>query len=87
MGDYRCLHLLFDGRYRINRIYIYASLTPASSRGEDLPRGVIVCTVEIYNCTGSPGDYHWHLRDPKPLSRPRKSVGKPQPVWFNPFPK
>jgi hypothetical protein len=69
------------------RVYIYASLTPASSRGEDLPRGVIVCTVEIYNCTGSPGDYHWHLRDPKPLSRPRKSVGKPQPVWFNPFPK
>jgi predicted transcriptional regulator len=69
------------------RVYIYASLKPASSRGEDLPRGVIVGAVEIHNCTGSPGKYHWHLRNPKRLSRPRKPVGKPQPVWFNPFPK
>jgi hypothetical protein len=69
------------------RVYIYASLTPASSRGEDLPRGVIIGTVEIHNCTGSAGDYRWHLRDLKRLSRPRKPVGRPQPVWFNPFPK
>jgi predicted transcriptional regulator len=69
------------------RIYIYASLTPASSRGVDLPRGVIVGTVEIHNCTRGQEDYRWHLRDPKQLSRPRKPKGKPQPVWFNPFPK
>jgi hypothetical protein len=69
------------------RVYIYASLKPASSRGHDLPRGVIVGTVEIHNCTEGSEGYRWHLRDPKPLSRPRKPVGKPQPVWFNPFPK
>ena len=69
------------------RVYIYASLTPASSRGEDLPRGVVIGTVEIHNCTGTPGDYRWHIRNPKPLARPRKPIGKPQPVWFNPFPK
>jgi hypothetical protein len=39
------------------RVYIYASKTAASLRGEDLPRGVIVGTVEIHNCTGSQGDY------------------------------
>jgi len=50
-------------------------------------RGVIVGTVEIHNCTEGSEGYRWHLRDPKPLSRPRKPVGKPQPVWFNPFPK
>ena len=68
------------------RIYIYASLTLAFSNGEDLPRGVIVGTVELFDCTKGPHDYEWHLRNPKRFARPRKPVGKPQPVWFNPFP-
>jgi hypothetical protein len=36
------------------RIYIYASLTPASSKGEDLPHGVIIGTVELFGwrCDG-----------------------------------
>jgi hypothetical protein len=68
------------------RIYIYASETPASPKGEDLPRGVVIGTVEIFKCTGEPEDYRWHLRNPKPLSKPRKPIGRPQPVWFNPFP-
>lgn len=68
------------------RIYIYASETPASPKGEVLPRGVIIGTVEISNCTGDPDNYRWQLRNPKPLSRPKKPKGRPQPVWFNPFP-
>jgi hypothetical protein len=52
---------------------------------DDLPRGVLVGTVTIVDCTGEPGDYHWHLRDPKRASRLRKSKNHPQPVWFNPF--
>jgi predicted transcriptional regulator len=66
------------------RIYIYASLTPAFSNGEDLPRGVIVGTVDLFNCTKGPRGYEWHLRNPKRFARPRKPVGKPQPVWFYP---
>lgn len=69
------------------RVYIHSSKTAESSRGMDLPRGVIVGTVEIHNCTGSPGRYRWHLQNPKPLARPRKPVSRAQPVWFNPFPK
>ena len=69
------------------RIYIYASLTPAFSNGEDLPHGVIVGTVELFDCRKSPRDYEWNLRNPKRLARPLKPKCKPQPVWFNPFPK
>lgn len=42
------------------RIYVYASLTPDDG-GESLQRGVIVGTVEVYDCTGAPGRYRWHL--------------------------
>ena len=54
------------------RVYIYASLTPAEE-GEfysmglvpgDLPTGVLVGTVEVVGCTGKTGDYHWHLKRP-----------------------
>jgi ASCH domain len=75
------------------RVYIYASLQRgpaddfkgANLKAGDLPTGVIVGTVEIQECKGKPGDYHWHLARPqrlKTLIKPRKH---PQPVWFRPF--
>lgn len=78
------------------RIYIYASLGRYKPEDEaemmecygmkdiacdDLPRGVIIGTAELYDC--DEGD--WHVRNPeraKKLLKPRKH---PQPVWFNPF--
>jgi hypothetical protein len=75
------------------RVYIYASLTPAGE-GEfdamglapgDLPTGVLVGTVEVVDCTGRPGDYEWHLRRPERLRRMLQPRKHPQPGWFNPF--
>lgn len=79
-------------------VYIYASATryPAedeqdmqSEYGLDLnslPRGVIVGTVEVYDCQqGADGGYEWHLRSPTRLSKPLKPKRKPEPSWFFPF--
>jgi hypothetical protein len=78
------------------RVYIYASLGRYSSVEEaemleeygiddvdieDLPRGVIIGTVELYDCDG--GD--WYVRSPERAKRLRKPRNHPQPVWFNPF--
>ena len=67
------------------RVYVYASNTAHSRAGLSLPRGVIVGTVEIYDCARGTETYEWHLRKPKRLSRPRRPRQKPQPVWFFPF--
>ena len=77
------------------RIYIYASNTLAKDEEdirktnksvEELPRGVLVGSVEIINCTGSKADgFSWHLEKPVRLETLLKPVKKPQPVWFNPF--
>ena len=48
---------------------------------DDLPRGVIIGTVELYDCDG--GD--WYVRSPERAKRLRKPRNHPQPVWFNPF--
>lgn len=48
---------------------------------DDLPRGVLVGTVDLYDCNGG----EWHVREPRraeTLVRPRR---QPQPVWFYPF--
>src|SRR5262245_36073144 len=78
------------------RIYIYASLGRYSKDDEanmmarygindvtcdDLPRGVIVGSVELYDCDG--GD--WHVKEPARESTLRKPKNHPQPVWFKPF--
>ncbi len=78
------------------RIYIYASLgrsDPAEEEGdlkrwkmtdaslEDLPRGVIVGTVELYDSEGG----EWYLRNPVRAERLRKPKKRPQPIWFYPF--
>ena len=77
------------------RIYIYASKRPGDlssftkvgkSPGE-LPTGVLVGTIRITDCTGSPGNYCWHLADPERFVKPIKPKNRPQPVWFHPFPE
>ncbi len=70
------------------RVYIYASLKPETVdaweeinlQPGDLPTGVLVGTVEIQGCTGTPGDYEWHLAKPKRLKRKLKPKKHPQPA-------
>lgn len=78
------------------RILIYASLGRYAEEDEaemmadygiddvacdDLPRGVIIGSVELYDC--DEGD--WHVRAPLRAKSLRKPKKHPQPVWFNPF--
>jgi hypothetical protein len=76
------------------RIYIYASLGryPRAEEAEwaeeygiddidGLPRGVIVGTVEHFDCYGD----EWRLRLPERVARPLKPERRPQPVWWRPF--
>jgi hypothetical protein len=75
------------------KFLIYASLTPGPLKEFDklglqpgnLPTGVLVGTAELVDCTGRPGAYEWHLRNPARRARPEKPKKHPQPVWFNPF--
>src|SRR5262249_25276777 len=75
------------------RVYIYAARKPGPEREfarlgvspGDLPTGVLVGTVEITDCTGSPGDYRWRLARPKRLRHSLTPTSHPQPSWFNPF--
>jgi ASCH domain len=77
------------------RVHIYASKTLTTREKQayvkmkkepgDFPVGVLVGTVEIVGCTGEPGDYEWHLANPKRLRRLAKPDNHPQPVWFTPF--
>lgn len=75
------------------RVYIYASSTPGDEddflrikrKPGELPTGILVGSVEIFNCTKKGNDYHWHLKNPKRLARPIRPENHPQPVWFNPF--
>jgi hypothetical protein len=86
--EYRSIPTNFRGR-----VYIYASNTLADeepidskTKNEDLPRGVIIGSVEITNCYGSKKDgYAWPLANPQRLDQFVKPVKKPQPVWFYPF--
>lgn len=48
---------------------------------DDLPRGVIVGTVDLYNAEGE----QWYLRNPERARQLRKPKKQPQPVWFIPF--
>ena len=78
------------------RIHIYASLGRYSAEDEaemlddygiedvscdDLPRGVLVGTVELFDCD----DDEWHLRKPERAKNLLKPTKHPQPVWFYPF--
>ncbi|MCZ2340445.1 MAG: DEAD/DEAH box helicase family protein [Bacteroidales bacterium] len=78
------------------RILIYASQTRYSDDEErqmaseygiadvepdDLLRGVIVGSVELYDCNGD----EWLLRNPQRAAKPVEPTNRPNPVWFFPF--
>ena len=75
------------------KFLIYAALTPGplqefemlGLQPGDLPTGVLVGTADLVDCTGRPGAYEWHLRNPVRRAKLVKPKGHPQPVWFNPF--
>lgn len=75
------------------RVYVYASKTPRpiadwdeiDMQPVDLPMGVLVGSVEVVGCPGSPSNYKWALANPRRLAKPRKPKNRPQPVWFYPF--
>jgi hypothetical protein len=82
------------------RVYVYATLGRFSGDKEaellarhgiddvtcdDLPRGVLVGAVELWDCTATDGDYRWHLRDPQRAEELLKPTGRPLPTWFEPF--
>lgn len=75
------------------RVLIYASVKPGpasefkkvNAEPGDLPVGAIVGSVEIVKCTGEPGDYKWHLANPRRLRKPVVPKNHPQPAWFKPF--
>lgn len=48
---------------------------------EELPRGVVVGSVELHRCDGG----EWHLRHPMRARVLRRPTGRPQPIWFTPF--
>jgi len=79
-------------------IYIYASLGRYSRdiesemmheyeigdvKCDELPRGVIVGTVDLYDCD----DCDWYLSSPIRAKCLEKPIAQPQPVWFYPFGK
>lgn len=48
---------------------------------DELPRGVLVGSVELYRCKGG----NWFLRNPVRAARLLEPTNRPQPVWFFPF--
>ena len=87
-AEYRSLPTNIRGQ-----VYVYAALRPGHPDGfrklkvqpGDLPTGVVVGVVEIVGCSGKPGDYAWHLANPKRLKRAIPPKNHPQPAWFYPF--
>lgn len=78
------------------RILIYSSLSRYDAQDEakfmkeygiedvainDLPRGVLIGTVELHDNDGG----QWYLRNAERLDAPVKPIKQPKPVWFNPF--
>lgn len=53
----------------------------ADVSSDELPRGVLVGTVELFDCDGG----QWHLRDPLRLEAPLEPTQRPQQRWFKPF--
>jgi hypothetical protein len=82
--------------WRRKRVYIYAALgkpddplnqtlTGIGMSWDELPKDVLMGTVEITGCEATDDGYEWHLSNPQRLDPPLKPENQPQPVWFNPF--
>ncbi|MSU78113.1 MAG: ASCH domain-containing protein [Gemmataceae bacterium] len=85
------------------RILIYASPQRYSSKEEtelmasygitdvscdDLRRGVIIGSVELFDCqpvVGGPRPWGWYVRNPEQSKRLRRPKNRPNAVWFIPF--
>jgi hypothetical protein len=89
VAEYRSVPTNITGR-----VYVYASQKPGDPSAydsvalpKDLPRGVLVGTVEITNCWwwAEAGRYAYGLANPKRLRRRLKPTQQPQPIWFYPF--
>ena len=52
---------------------------------DDIPRGVLTGTVDLWDCTGEGGQYEWHVCKPERAKKLQKPTGRPQPAWFDPF--
>jgi hypothetical protein len=78
------------------RVWIYASLKDRDDEFAapywrklkkepgDLPKGVVVGSVEIVGCSPHPIEkYAYRLANPKRM-RPRKPIGQPCPVFWRP---
>jgi len=80
-------------------VYVYASLgryrkdeeaTFVEDIGceiDNLPRGLIVGTIDILNCVENKKhkDFEWTLANPKRLKILLKPTNQPNPTWFSPF--
>lgn len=70
------------------RVHIYASMRPARDEPDDgLPRGVLVGTVEIVDCSllDDGSGFGWHLAKPRRAAKLVRPAKHPQPVFFRPF--
>jgi hypothetical protein len=81
------------------RVFIYACLGRYARHVETewavefkldidaLPRGVIMGSVELFDCRPAPdGDgFQWWMRRPIRATELRRPDNQPQPVWFHPF--
>jgi hypothetical protein len=47
---------------------------------DDLPRGVLIGSVELIDCDGG----QWSLREPERAKKMVPPTKQPQPVWFYP---
>ena len=63
-GEKKIEYRTWSTEYR-GDILIHASKVDAEPCPSDLPRGVSVCIVELYDVKGSEGDYQWKLRNPR----------------------
>jgi hypothetical protein len=79
--------------HKRERVYVYATERIAEGfDGSDpqiasLPRNRIVGSVEIVDCGGEDGAYAWQLANPIRIDDARPVTGKPQPMFFTPWPE
>ena len=79
--------------FKRERIYIFASRAPGQIAAftrlglqpDDLPRGVLLGTVEIVDCKPGQVGFEWHFARPQRLQKALQPKRTSLPVWFYPF--